>query len=98
VRCVTALRKAPGRTEFQRGVLRLENGEWVVAATGEQGSGILSSMSRANCFIVLEQARGKVEAGETVRGAALRGSGLRQRRTGCRHRPQVRATRYRRRA
>ncbi len=39
----------------------------MVAPTGEQGSGILSSMSRANCFIVLEQSRGRVEAGETVR-------------------------------
>jgi molybdopterin molybdotransferase len=66
VRCVAPLKKAPGRTEFQRGVLRCEGGEWVVAPTGEQGSGILSSMSRANCFIVLEQARGRVEAGETV--------------------------------
>lgn len=67
VRCTAPLKKAPGRTEFQRGVLRCEDGDWVVAPTGEQGSGILSSMSRANCFIVLDQARGRVEAGETVR-------------------------------
>jgi len=67
VRCTSPLKKAPGRTEFQRSILRCEDGEWVVAPTGEQGSGILSSMSRANCFIVLEQDRGRVEAGETVR-------------------------------
>ena len=67
VRCVAPLKKTPGRTEFQRGILSLQEGEWVVAPSGEQGSGILSSMSRANCFIVLEQARGRVEAGETVR-------------------------------
>ena len=67
VRCTSPLKKAPGRTEFQRGILSLQDGEWVVAPTGEQGSGILSSMSRANCFIVLEQARGRVAAGETVR-------------------------------
>jgi len=66
VPCVAALKKAPGRTEFQRGILSFEGGQWVVAPTGEQGSGILSSMSRANCFIVLEQDRGRVEAGETV--------------------------------
>lgn len=66
VRCTSPLKKAPGRTEFQRGILRYEAGEWVVAPTGEQGSGILSSMSRANCFIVLEQGRGRVDAGETV--------------------------------
>jgi len=66
VRCTSPLKKSPGRTEFQRGILRCEDGEWVVAPTGEQGSGILSSMSRANCFIVLEQDRGRVETGETV--------------------------------
>lgn len=66
VPCATTLKKAPGRTEFQRGILSFEGGRWVVAPTGEQGSGILSSMSRANCFIVLEQDRGRVEAGETV--------------------------------
>jgi len=48
------LKKRPGRMEFQRGVLEQdENGEWVVHGTGDQGSGILSTMSRANCFIIL---------------------------------------------
>jgi molybdopterin molybdotransferase len=66
VPCVTALKKRPGRTEFQRGVLFRENGDWKVRATGAQGSGILSSMSEANCFIVIEDERGNVEAGELV--------------------------------
>jgi molybdopterin molybdotransferase len=66
VPCVSALKKRPGRTEFQRGVLFQENGEWKVRATGAQGSGILSSMSEANCFIVIEQERGNVEPGEAV--------------------------------
>jgi len=56
----------PGRTEYQRGVLFREDGEWKVRTTGQQGSGVLRSMSEANCFIVLEHARGKVEAGEPV--------------------------------
>ncbi|HYN13243.1 MAG TPA: gephyrin-like molybdotransferase Glp [Burkholderiales bacterium] len=60
------LRKVPGRTEFQRGVLFHEGGEWKVRTTGQQGSGVLRSMSEANCFIVLEHERGKVEAGELV--------------------------------
>jgi len=60
------LRKVPGRTEYQRGVLFREGGEWKVRATGQQGSGVLRSMSEANCFIVLEHERGKVEAGELV--------------------------------
>ncbi|MBK8687713.1 MAG: molybdopterin molybdotransferase MoeA [Betaproteobacteria bacterium] len=61
------IRKAPGRTEFQRGVLSGDpaNG-YTVRTTGEQGSGVLSSMSQANCFIVLPTATGNVAAGELV--------------------------------
>jgi molybdopterin molybdotransferase len=66
VPCVTALKKRPGRSEFQRGMLFSDNGEWKVRATGSQGSGILSSMSEANCFIVIEPERGNVEPGDSV--------------------------------
>jgi len=62
-----ALRKVPGRTEYQRGVLsRDAAGAYAVRLTGGQGSGVLRSMSEANCFIVLEHGRGKVAAGELV--------------------------------
>jgi molybdopterin molybdotransferase len=61
-----AIRKVAGRTEYQRGVLFAENGTWKVRTTGQQGSGVLRSMSEANCYIVLEHARGRVEAGEMV--------------------------------
>jgi molybdopterin molybdotransferase len=61
-----ALRKVPGRTEYQRGILFKEGHEWKVHTTGQQGSGVLRSMSEANCFIVLEHARGNVDAGELV--------------------------------
>ena len=65
--CTERIKKAPGRTEFQRGILTQdETGALSVRTTGEQGSGILSSMSRANCFIVLPVAQGNVEAGSTV--------------------------------
>jgi molybdopterin molybdotransferase len=60
------LRKVPGRTEYQRGILFKEQGEWKVRTTGQQGSGVLRSMSEANCFIVLEHDRGTVKAGEAV--------------------------------
>jgi molybdopterin molybdotransferase len=60
------LRKVPGRTEYQRGILFKEDGEWRVRTTGQQGSGVLRSMSEANCFIVLEHERGKVATGEAV--------------------------------
>ncbi len=64
---VDTLRKRPGRADYQRGIAELhEDGQWQVRSTGQQGSGILSSVSRANCFIVLEQDRGRVNAGETV--------------------------------
>jgi molybdopterin molybdotransferase len=60
------LRKVPGRTEYQRGVLFRDGGEWKVRITGQQGSGVLRSMAEANCFIVLEHERGAIKAGEPV--------------------------------
>jgi molybdopterin molybdotransferase len=60
------IRKVPGRTEYQRGILFRDGGEWKVRTTGQQGSGVLRSMSEANCFIVLEHERGSVAAGEPV--------------------------------
>ena len=62
----TAIRKVPGRTEYQRGVVFLDGSRWKVRTTGQQGSGVLRSMSEANCFIVLEHERGAVKAGEPV--------------------------------
>jgi len=62
----TAMRKKPGRTEYQRGILELKNGEWCVRLTGAQGSGILRSMSEANCFVVLGHDQGNVKAGDYV--------------------------------
>ena len=61
------LRKKAGRVDFQRGNYSInQNGQLVVNTTGSQGSGVFSSMSQSNCFIVLEQERGDVEIGETV--------------------------------
>ena len=60
------LRKVPGRTEYQRGILFRDGPDWKVRTTGQQGSGVLRSMAEANCFIVLEHDRGKVAAGELV--------------------------------
>jgi molybdopterin molybdotransferase len=62
-----AIRKRPGRTEFQRGTAhRTADGRWRVTPTGSQGSGVLSSMSEANCFIVLAHDQPDVDAGDTV--------------------------------
>ncbi|MGB5339195.1 MAG: gephyrin-like molybdotransferase Glp, partial [Gammaproteobacteria bacterium] len=66
-RTTSALRKRPGRFEFQRGVLEQSGpGEFSVRSAGAQGSGILRSMSEANCFILLDPARTSVAAGEEV--------------------------------
>jgi molybdopterin molybdotransferase len=68
------IKKLPGRTEFQRGILSADgNGGWTVRTTGDQGSGILSSMSRANCFIVLPTETGNVAVGDLVDVQLLEG-------------------------
>jgi molybdopterin molybdotransferase len=72
--CSARLKKAPGRTEFQRGILtRNADGTLAVRPTGEQGSGILKSMSDANCFIILGDAVGNVEPGTPVEVQPLEG-------------------------
>ena len=65
---VEPMRKKPGRTEYQRGVVtRSPDGAgWQVRITGSQGSGILRSMSEANGLVVLHHAQGNVAAGEQV--------------------------------
>jgi len=66
-RTVSELKKRPGRIEFQRGVLhQAADGTLEVRPTGDQGSGILSSMVQSNCFIVLDMETGKVPAGSLV--------------------------------
>ena len=67
VRSKAAIRKRPGRTEFQRGILSIaEDGVQEVRITGSQGSGVLRSMSEANCMVVLEHERAEVKAGDMV--------------------------------
>jgi molybdopterin molybdotransferase len=62
-----AIRKKPGRTEYQRGIItRGADGAPEVRLTGAQGSGILRSMSEANCMVVLHDEQGSVAAGDMV--------------------------------
>jgi molybdopterin molybdotransferase len=66
-RSAAAIRKKPGRTEYQRGILAPgADGLPEVRITGAQGSGILRSMSEANCMVVLHDEQGNVQAGEMV--------------------------------
>ncbi|MCE9660929.1 MAG: molybdopterin molybdotransferase MoeA [Burkholderiales bacterium] len=64
---VSAVRKKPGRTEYQRGfVERAADGGLQVRVSGAQGSGILRSMSEANGLVVLGHEQGNVAAGDMV--------------------------------
>ena len=63
----STLRKSLGRVEYQRGIMRVDNsGTLVVASTGKQGAGRLSSMSRANCLIVIDVDIDSVQPGDRV--------------------------------
>jgi molybdopterin molybdotransferase len=61
-----AIKKQPGRREYLRGSLAVIAGQWQVRTTGNQGSGVLRSMSEANCFVVLPEDCAGVAAGESV--------------------------------
>jgi molybdopterin molybdotransferase len=69
-RSASAIRKRPGRTEFQRGIVEPapagEGGGWQVRLTGSQGAGVLRSMTEANCLLVLRHEQGPVAAGDPV--------------------------------
>lgn len=61
------LRKKPGRTEYQRGIVSRNNeGELEVITTGNQGSGVLSSMVQANALIVLQHTQSTAQIGDWV--------------------------------
>jgi molybdopterin molybdotransferase len=65
--CAVPIRKRPGRSEFQRGIVEPDAaGRWCVKPFAQQGAGILRSMSEANALIVLGHERGSVAAGENV--------------------------------
>ena len=67
VRSAAAIRKRPGRSEYQRGIVeRGADGEWEVRLTGAQGAGILRSLSMANALVVLGPGQGSVAAGDLV--------------------------------
>jgi len=65
-RCLTPIRKRPGRTEFQRAVVEPAPAGWQVRLTGSQGAGVLRSMSEANALVVLGHDQASVAAGDLV--------------------------------
>lgn len=63
----SAIKKRPGRTDFQRAIATIDNeGFYTVSPLPYQGSGVLTSMSKANCFIVLPADSGAVAKGARV--------------------------------
>jgi molybdopterin molybdotransferase len=66
VEAASAIRKQPGRREYLRGTVAAVDGRWQVRTAGQQGSGVLRSMSEANCFVVLPENCAGVQAGESV--------------------------------
>ncbi len=67
VKAAAPFRKLPGRTEYQRGILsRNDEGELVASSSGRQGSGVLSSMSNGNCFVMLDEDSESVKIGDLV--------------------------------
>ncbi|CAA9391067.1 MAG: Molybdopterin molybdenumtransferase [uncultured Ramlibacter sp.] len=66
-RSLEPMRKKPGRTEYQRGIVSTApDGSLQVRTTGNQGSGVLSSMVQANGLVVLHHAQGSVGVGDEV--------------------------------
>jgi molybdopterin molybdotransferase len=64
--CSETIKKQPGRMEFQRGIVSNNEGQLSVKTTGNQGSHVLGSMSKANCLIILEQDSGDIAKGQAV--------------------------------
>ena len=64
--CSETIKKQPGRMEFQRGIVSNNEGQLSVKTTGDQGSHVLGSMSKANCLIVLEQDSGDITKGQPI--------------------------------
>ena len=61
------IRKRKGRAEFQRGLAQYDKGKIYVKSVGEQGSGILSSMNKANCLIYLSVEQGSLKSNDSVK-------------------------------
>lgn len=60
------MKKKRGRREFKRGLLTYRDPHWEVTTTGPQGSGILTSMTQANCLIIIEEDAGDIALGDPV--------------------------------
>jgi molybdopterin molybdotransferase len=74
VTAANAIKKQPGRREYLRGTVAAVDGQWQVNTVGNQGSGVLRSMSEANCFVVLPEDCAGVQAGDSVQVQLFEGA------------------------
>ena len=74
VTAANAIKKQPGRREYLRGTVAAVDGQWQVKTVGNQGSGVLRSMSEANCFVVLPEDCAGVQAGDSVQVQLFEGA------------------------
>lgn len=72
-RLTAAIRHRPGREEYQRGIAALDNGESIVAPSGDQSSNRLSSFREANCLIRVPKEAGNLDKGQLVEILPLEG-------------------------
>ncbi len=66
VEAANAIKKQPGRREYLRGAVTMVDGRWQVKTMSHQGSGILRSMSEANCLVVLPESCAGIQPGDSV--------------------------------
>jgi molybdopterin molybdotransferase len=66
VEAANAIKKQPGRREYLRGAVTMADGRWQVKTMSHQGSGILRSMSEANCLVVLPESCAGIQPGDSV--------------------------------
>lgn len=58
--------KKQGRKHFIRGIFTIKDSQFMVTTTGSQGSGVLSSMSAANCLIIVPEEVEILNSGDYV--------------------------------
>lgn len=61
-----ALKKSPGYTDFQRGIVTFANGEVLVRSAGSQKGGAMVSMNEANCLIYLSHDADRIREGDLL--------------------------------
>ena len=74
VEAANPIKKQAGRREYLRGTVAAVDGRWQVKTTGNQGSGVLRSMSEANCFVVLPENCAGIQVGDSVQVQLFEGA------------------------